>query len=369
MEQHTLDLAKGMIDRGHELFVWCADGKLAQLFSDLGADVTRKTPSLDIDPVYIFALSRFLKSKKIEIMHSHELKASVNALIAGALSGTPARITHTHTPISEWQIEGLKKKVDTAVYRFLVNKFSSREIALTDSRKYIKQLEGIKEEKLEVIPNGLDTARFSVGELQRRDYRHEILERLDLPSNAFIFGNISRLTKEKGHDVLLDAFAQFLKSSEDRKLDISNVFLVIAGGGELEGSLKAKVSELGITERVFFTGRFEDADLIKLYSTFDAFLFPSLAEGFGLVLVEAMASGISVICSDLDVLKEVGGPTVMYFETGNALALSEKMYDLYMRFDRFAELRESAVQRVAELFTMERFLDGYENLYKELLNI
>jgi glycosyltransferase involved in cell wall biosynthesis len=369
MEQHTLDLAQGMKERGHEVLVWCKEGILSKMFSDLGVEVVEKSISFDIDLPYIFALTKFLKSKKIEVLHSHELKASVNSLLAGSLAGTKVRISHTHTPISEWQIDETKKKINKFVYSFLVNKFSSREIALTESRRYIKQEEGIKEEKLEVIANGVEISRFTIGELQKRDHRHEILERFGLPSNAFVFGNISRLTKEKGHEVLIDAFAEFLKDSEEKKLDISNIYMIIAGGGDLEDHLKRKTQGLGLSGKVFFSGRFEDVDLIKFYSTFDAFLFPSLAEGFGLVLIEAMVSGVSVICSDLDVLKEVGGSTVIYFETGNPHSLAEKMYDLYMRFDRFSELRESSVQRVEDLYSMERFLDNYEVLYKELLDI
>jgi len=367
MEQHVLDLVTGMANRGHEVFVWCKEGPIVEQFQKAGAKTTTTEITFDICPSYILALTEFLKKEKVEVVHAHELKAAANTLIAGYLAKTPVKISHTHTPISEWKIDPFRKRVNVLANTFLVNYLATREIALTESRKNTKISEGIREGKLMVIPNGVNIDKFTFSPVERAELKKEILERYKIPTNAFTFGFLSRITKEKGHDVLVKAFANFLKRAEQKGQDVSNVYLLLAGGGNLEDSIKKLATDLGISKKVVITGVFDAVDLTKFYASFDAFVFPSLAEGFGIVLIEAMASELSIICSDLPVLQEVGGSTVMYSEVGNVEELTEKMYDLYVRFDRFEQVRQDARRRVADLFSLENFVTKYENLYLELL--
>jgi glycosyltransferase involved in cell wall biosynthesis len=360
MEQHTLDLVKGMVGNGHKVWVWCAEGPINNWFREAGAEVIIRTPAIEIDPVYIYGLLKFLKKEKIDVVHAHEVKVGVNALIAAKLAGVKVRITHTHTPISTWQIDERKKKINILVNTFFVNWLADREIALTASRKKIKMSEGIKEDKLAVIPNALDTVKFYVTAEEYRAYREEIRNRYHIPEDAFVFGNLSRITEEKGHDILVEAFRGFL---EFAAAGDAPVYLLIAGGGKLEEKLRQQTEELGIKEKVIITGVFEAEDLIKFYAAFDAFIFPSRAEGFGIVLIEAMYSKLPVICSDLEVLQEVGGSTVIFFEDGNARDLSDKMNNLYLKRDRFEALVEGAHQRVLDLYSMEKFVKNYNDLY------
>jgi len=112
MEKHVLDLCQGMIQHGHQVFVWCPSGDMVPSFEKAGAQVTQIKIRFDIDPTYIKRLARFLKENRVDIVHAHELKAAVNSLIAGRLAGVNVRISHTHTPISEWQISRWKKKIN-----------------------------------------------------------------------------------------------------------------------------------------------------------------------------------------------------------------------------------------------------------------
>lgn len=365
MEQHVLDLVSGMSSNEHNVYVWCADGPLVKDYEEAGAQVFIQRIRLDIDPVYIFKLFNFLRKQKIDVIHAHELKAVTNSLLAGFLAKTSVRISHTHTPISEWRISSLKKKINTGVNSFFVNKFSSKEIALTESRKEAKIEEGICSEKLEVIPNALDISDFEISSGKKQQYRDEITQRYDIPEGSYIFGNVSRISKEKGHDILVKGYKNFCEILDKRGIE-NNTFLFIGGGGVLEEQLHELVGELGLKDRVVITGKFYSEDHKKFYSTFDSFVFPSLAEGFGIVLIEAMAFSLPVLCSDLDVLKEVGGATVRYFEVGSAESLSLKMFDLYERRDQYYNFGEKAHERVEELYSMNAFIERYINLYREL---
>ncbi len=366
MEQHVLDLVRGMIGAGHNVFVWCAPGSFAEEYRKAGAKVSEESIKLDICPQYILKLAHFMSQNQIDLVHSHELKAVVNSLLAAVFAGVKIRVTHTHTPISEWQVPSWKKELNMRIYSFLVNRLSTVEIALTESRQRVKESEGISPDKLAIIPNGVNFVSTALADSEVRAYRKEICERYGISENAYIFGFISRISREKGHEVLIHAYKQFkdflaAKGAED------NSFLFLGGGGDLEPETKQLIKDLDLDDTAVITGRFASEDHQKFYATLDCFVFPSLAEGFGIVLLEAMAHLLPVICSDLEVLQEVGGATVRYFEAGNPNDLAEKMVDLYGRRDQFKELTQSAFQRVHDLYSFESFTEKYLNLYSRLL--
>jgi len=286
-------------------------------------------------------------------------------LLAGFLAGVKVRISHTHTPISEWRINKIKNFFTVLGYGFFINLFSTFEIALTESRRKIKIKEGINKKKLTVIPNGLDTSKFILSSVQRYENEKEIKNRYKIPEQAFVFGNIGRISAEKGHEVLVRAFAKFLETHIFRK---ENFFLMLVGGGVLEEKIKLMVEELGIEKNVVITGRFDDVDKIKYLSTFDVFVFPTLAEGFGIVLMESLVMGIPTICSDLEVLKEVGGDFVDFFKVGDVEDLANKMENEFNRTggeNKF--IIEGAKEFVEKNYSMETFFESYNNLYKKLL--
>lgn len=364
MEQHVLDLVNGMVSSGHEVFVWCLDGKIADWYKDAGAKVTNHQIKFDVDPFYILKLTKFLRENKIDIIHAHELKAVTNSLLAGALAKTRIKVSHTHTPISEWQVPKIKKIPTIWVYSFIVNLLSDTEIALTESRKKVKIKEGIKEKKLAIIPNGLNVSKFNLSSSQKMDYKKQMAKKYAFSEKKFIFGVSSRITIEKGHKILINAFHRLLEYKDVSKAD---VHLLIAGGGMLEDELTNQLHHLNIYDSVTITKRFPSEDLVKLFASFDSFVFPTLAEGFGIVLIEAMAMGLPTICSNLEVLEEVGGSAVFsYFETGDFVNLSEKMYELYRKRDILDNIKESAVARVRSKFTLKKFIENYKDLYENI---
>ena len=166
MEQHVLDLVVGMVTKGHRVFVWCPDGKIVDWYTKAGAHVTPKTIGFELDPKYIFELIKFLRTNKIDVIHSHELKASANALLAGFLARTKVRISHIHTPMTEWKHPNSIKKLFSYLemfgYACETAMFSSKELALTETRKKEKIRSLILASKIEIIPNGFDLSRFDV---------------------------------------------------------------------------------------------------------------------------------------------------------------------------------------------------------------
>lgn len=366
MENHVIDLVEGMIIKGHEVFVWCPPGVIVRDFERVGAKVIQKMIQFDIDPFYICRLKKFLKKNKIDLVHAHELKAAANGILAAYFAGVKTRIAHTHTPISEWQISSLKKKINLAIYPKFINKFATYEIALTESRKQIKIKEGIKEDKLFIVesPNCIKLGDFILEEPVKKEYSQEILIRHALDEDTKIWGCLGRITQEKGHEILIKGFHEFFKQLPDQEKDKHH--LIVTGGGPLEDELASQISELGLTEKITITGKVPHVDVPKYYSTYDVFIHPSLAEGFGIVLIEAMATGIPVIASDLEVFGEVAGDTVNYFETGNFESLAEVMKKVDVGGEDIQQKAEVARQRVQDRYSFERFIDQYNKFYLEL---
>jgi glycosyltransferase involved in cell wall biosynthesis len=172
------------------------------------------------------------------------------------------------------------------------------------------------------------------------------------------------MTLEKGHEVLIKGFAKALNSYSPER----PVYLLLAGGGELEESLKLLAKNLKFESKVIVTGVFERDYLEKFYNTFDIFIFPSLAEGFGLVLIEAMANALPVISSDLEVLREVGGPDVVYFKSQDSDDLKDKIVDMLKTTSvEKTEIGIKLRNRVTENFSLDEFIENYFSLYQNLL--
>jgi glycosyltransferase involved in cell wall biosynthesis len=356
MEQHVLDLVTQMIARGHEVFVWCGGGVIYDWYKKAGAKVTEKSIRNDIDLGYIKELARFLKANKVDVVHAHELKATANSLLAGWLAGVKVRVSHQHTPFAYWRASKSKRLIYDLFYSVLVWLLGSTEIALTESIKRAKLRAGIPGRKLAVIPNGINIYKFFVTENERAMYRREVCRTYHIDRTTKIIGNLSRATKEKGQDLLIRAFAQLPKDCS----------LLICGGGELESSLWDLAESLGVKDRVAITGRFDDDMKLKFYSAFDYFVFPTLAEGFGIVLIEALACGLPVVCSDLEVLKEVGESYPTYFKTGDVAQLTQNMLHL-VTTPRGGDFAVGQINHVTNRYSMASFGEAYDSLYRRLV--
>ncbi|MFH1565732.1 MAG: glycosyltransferase family 4 protein [bacterium] len=356
MEVHILNILEGL-NTDFNFFVVCPEGNIVSEYEKY-AKVINLCPKRDIDPIYILKLIRLFKILNISVVHTHELKAGVNGLIAASFAKIPLRISHQHTPISTWKINSIKKKVNTFIYKIAVNKLSSFEIALTSEIKNQKIAEGIKEKKLVVIPNGISLDLFNVSNKLKEKYRVEICEKYGIPPKSLIIGNVSRLTIEKGHTLLIKAIRAFENESK-----VNNVRFLLAGDGELKDELVRMVSSYDLSDKIIFTGFVSEEEKLKILSSLDIFVFPTLAEGFGIVLIEALAVGLPCVVSDLPVLKEVAGDSVRFFSQGEEKSLKEGIEEIVSDKNLQEDLSKRALLQVKK-YKIESFWESYKSLYK-----
>lgn len=214
----------------------------------------------------------------------------------------------------------------------------------------------VGENKLLVIPNGIDTSRFSAVPSVRSAVQHE----LGLPLNARVIGTVGRLSRPKSHDVLLRAAAPMLAGSEGARL-------LFVGDGPERGNLERLAARLGVSDHVVFTGNRDD--VARLLNAMDVFVLSSRSEGLPLVVIEAMATKLPVVAS------AVGGvPSVIDHEqtgllvsTSDDLALRIAIGQVLGNEDFARGLGHRARAVVMERFSSQQMCRAHLSLYSRLL--
>ena len=168
---------------------------------------------------------------------------------------------------------------------------------------------------------------------------------------------MSRFTREKNQNLLIEAFANFTKTNTE-------AVLLLAGKGEDLPKLKKKISALNLENRVFILTDISETDKIDLYMNANCFVFPSLAEGFGITLLEAMYSCYPVISSNLEVLREVSGNRVLFFKNNNLKSLSSKIKDAYKLSEDFKNKIKENKSFIKNNYSLEKYIGNYERLYQ-----
>jgi len=295
IESHVQTLARGQADLGHEVSVLCVnhadkDGK------DITHSRWRRTPSFNQSDVNVRVnrIGRFFGISRLEVCPG---------LLGQMREATSlADIVHLHTPnplmLAVWWLAGNRQNpliithhsdvIKQKVLQVLVAPFESRvyraaRLILSDSPNYIDGSAVLQKfrDKVQVLPLGIDLEPFNnPGESEKLEAK-KLVE--DHGSPLWLM--VGRMTYYKGYQVAIKALAQV----EGK--------LIIVGNGPLEPELKAMAKSLGVAERIVWLPSVSRTRLIALYHAATALWFPSIArsEGFGLVQVEAMASGCPVL--------------------------------------------------------------------------
>lgn len=228
-----------------------------------------------------FSYDRSLRSfltahPEYTIIHDH-LMDSAEETFKVAKKLKRVTIAHSHTVQNGHGIE------DGIRFLFRRKLYEYTDICLACSKNAGLWLYRNKKDFI-VINNGIDTETYRFSEEARNKKRKE----LGVDDETFLVGNVGRLVKDKNQERLIDIFAVFHKYNENSKL-------MIAGEGPMEEGIRNRIRQHNLDKAVMLMGARNDLE--ELYSAFDLFLFPSLNEGLGIVLVEAQASGLPCIFS------------------------------------------------------------------------
>jgi len=246
-----------------------------------------------------FYIPEFLKlSQQFDLFHFHLSGANCIIKPLAAFMGNQPRIFHDHAS-GNLQFRGMSSMLMDAI----VNRFSSHTIAVApEVKNFLVNYEAFSPDDITVIPNGVNTTLFRpCAPLEKKEAR----EFFGLHETDYLIGTIGRLAAVKNQKL-------FLKAAQWALHHGLKATFVIAGSGPEEPMLRQLAAHLGITERVKFLGQVNERALF--YQALDRFALTSLHEGLPIVLLEAMASGIPVISTDLEVachVLEEGGHGIL----------------------------------------------------------
>lgn len=220
----------------------------------------------------------FVEHPQFNIFHIHTCHAfyAMPLLIGAKMAGVKTIIIHSHNT------KGPRRWLHILAKPFL-NMFSFERYACSEDAA--KWLFGKAYSKTLVVKNGIILDEFSFD----KNARVRIRKELGIDDNALLIGHVGRFNFQKNHKKVIDVFRIVEKKCPDSRL-------VLVGVGELKQEIENYAYNCGILNKVIFAGIRNDVN--KLMSAFDVFLFPSLFEGLGIVLIEAQAAGLPCVISN-----------------------------------------------------------------------
>ncbi len=328
-------------------------------------DTLRRPLSPIADLRSLWRIYREIARARPVIVHTHMAKAgSIGRLAAAIYNATRgpaprARVVHTyHGHVLEGYFSPLKTKFFTSLERLLAS-VSDAIVAISPAieRELRDDFRIGRAPQYRVVPLGFDLAAFAaVDEAMRVRSRRE----LNLAPDADVVSTVGRLTAIKQHRLFLDAIAAAARSRP-------TLVALIAGDGELRADLERHAAQIGIADRVRFLGW--RRDLATIYAATDVFLLTSRNEGTPVALIEAMASGVPGVSTDVGGVKDVinsdavGARVPDGDAAGLAAHLVRYLSDRESR--RAAGLRARAA--VLDRYSLDRLVGDISALYRDLL--
>jgi len=344
--RYLLNLISNWDYENYEIAVACPGG--GELEKQLHSAKVRVFPLKGGESSLRFSQIRdlisIIKKQNIDIVHTH---ASFSGRVAGKLLS--CKIVMTRHGLS-WQNNNTVKRLMT---RRLSKMFTHRIIAISRAVKINLIETGVPANMIETVYNGIDLTGYdNIEPILRRD--------LSLSSDVPIIGIVARLVWEKGYKYMLKAMPRILEK-------FPKAVLIIIGEGPLEESLKALCRELDITDNVIFMGYQDNVE--KLALDFDVFVLPSVSEGLGLALLEAMALGKPVITTEVGGIPEVvkSGVNGLLVPPRNKELLAENVIKVLLSKDMADSLGTCAKNTVYEKFSARQMTTETLKIYEEIL--
>lgn len=348
MEQVVATLCRSVDPARFQSSVLCLKGRgpIANQLEAEGVPVfSIDSAEDDADYLAFRKVARWVRSHPVDVVHTHNTTALLFGALGARLGGVRTIVHTDHARLypERWRIRMAENMLSRLTYRVVAVSEETR----ADLRRHIR----IPAARLVTIPNGIDGSRYRPA-IDSPGKRRE----LGLPAKGPIIGLGARLTEQKGIGCLLRAMYLLRERCPE-------AVLVIAGEGPSREALIALTHELGLEDRVWFLGlRLDMADLLQL---FDVYALPSLWEGLPMALLEAMASELPIVAS------EVGGVATAVDAGVNGLlvppddpeGLADALYRLLTDASLRASMGASSLRLFESRFSATAMASAYEELY------
>lgn len=335
----------------HVVFSMRRLGFSADLLPDRVRVICLEKKETDL-PIQAPSLARSIREVRPDIVHSRNW-AAVEAVMAARWERSPAIVHSEHGLDAGTDKEPWRR----TCFRRLAFELADRVLCVSH---HLGQLHarrtGYRKDRMTIIHNGVDTRRFFSDPAARARMRRE----LGIAEDDFCIGCVGNLTPVKDHATLLRAIEGIARACPNWRV-------VLVGDGPERSRLEAFVREHdGWAERVSFLGLRDGVP--ELLNAFDVYVLCSLTEGISNSLLEAMATGLPVIATAAGGNPEVAvdGDSGLLFPVGDDRRLMDHLIELRTETERRTELKERALRRVREEFSIDSMVRNYEQVYSSL---
>ena len=367
------NLSRNLVKRGHEVVVYTTD--IRDRYSRL-SDIQG---GRDIDGVKVYyfrnisnslatkyrlaipkGMSVAVKSEisNFDIIHLHNVRTFQNIIVHRyAKKYSIPYVLQARGSLVTFFYKGWQKRIFDVIWGRRILKDATKLVALTPIEAEQYRSMGISEDKIEIIPNGIELSEFA-----NLPERGKFRRKHGLGNDQRVILYLGRIHKIKGLDLLVRAFAELSRP-------LNSVKLVIAGPDDgYLSPLKKLIADLEISNEVLFTGHLYGEDKVAAYVDADAFVLPSTYEIFGNVVLEACACGTPVIVTDrcgiADAVDGQAGVVVLYDKDQLRDALLYMLSDEKMRL----QFGEKGKLLVRDKFNWEKIAERIEDIYKRCIS-
>jgi glycosyltransferase involved in cell wall biosynthesis len=353
VEEHVCGLLRKLSRRLFRAHLVC-DPTIYERFraaSPLDVDITPLALSSPRHVAAALRFARLLVRGQFQIVHSHMFWSSLFASPIAWACRVPIIVETLHGT-EAWRT-GWKAncKVDRATTRFV-----SKYVAVCESdARFLGNKKHVPERKIAIIHNGVDTRRFAVPQDARSAIRHA----LGFTEADFVLIMVARLHPGKGHRVLLDAMRQLLHFYPKLKL-------ICLGEGEGEPELRALRESFGLAHCIRLVGHQQNVP--EWLAAADVNVLPSFYEGLPLTILEAMASGLPTVASNVGGIPEAieDGISGLLVPPGNPYRLAEAVSLLLRDTATRVRIGRAAHARILQSFVLEQQVSSTEKMYLDL---
>lgn len=300
-------------------------------------------------------LFRLLQRERPHIVHTHTAKAGFLGRLAARLARVPVVVHTFHGHVLRGYYGPVRTHLLRRMERFLA-RFTDRIVAVSEQvRRELVELGVAPGNKIEVISLGLELEPFLTAEREAGKFRAE----LELDHRDRLVGIVGRLFPIKNHRLFLDTAARVAAAD-------NHVRFAIVGDGILRGELEDRTRELGIADRVVFTGWRQD--LPRIYADLDLLVVSSDNEGTPVSAIEAMASARPVVGTRVGGVPDLvqDGVTGYLVPPGDPGALAAAILRVLEARDRAIAMGQAGRQVAREKYSVERLISDTESLYNRL---
>ena len=346
----TINIANQIVSRGYGVTILHLR-EMNNLKSYIDPRVQTVTLSMTKSPVSfikaLFRASKFIKRWKPDIVHGQMFHANLFCRSLRVFLRFPVLITTEHNKY----IGGRLRMVLYRITDFLTD--LNTNVSKEATELFVK-CKSFSENKTMSIYNGIDLEKFFHYESKATSIR----EKYGINEEDFVFINVGRLTEAKNHKGLIDVFTLLVEKYKNMKL-------LIVGTGELENELQNYIRVKGGEEFVSLAGR--HFNVVDFYNASDCFVLSSTWEGFGVVLVEAMACELPVVTTDAGGCAEVVDDPQFVVPVGDLNILYQKMEQIYLMKPQTRMVLGSVNREKSRRFDLHSICDQWVTVYTKFI--